>query len=207
MTKKDNFMKGIISENPLFVSILGTCPALGVTSTLTGSLGMGIAFTIVLILSNVIISMIRKIVPDEVRIPSYIVIIATLVSIIQLTMQAFFDSIYAILGIFLPLIAVNCNVLGRAEAYASKNNVVDSAIDAIGMGVGYTLAILTMGLIREVLGSGSFFGLDFTGALAKINVAPIAIFGAPTGAFLTLGICIWAFNAFRAKLDAKQQQE
>lgn len=207
MTKKENFMKGIISENPLFVSILGACPALGVTSSLIGAIGMGIAFTVVLILSNVIISMIRKIVPDEVRIPSYIVIIATLVTIIELIMQAFFEPIYAVLGIFLPLIAVNCNVLGRAEAYASKNGVADSAIDALGMGVGFTMALGIMGLIREVLGKGEFFGISFTAALSKVNLAPIGILGVNAGAFLTLGICIWAFNAFRAKLDAKQQQE
>lgn len=204
MTKKENFMKGIISENPLFVSILGTCPALGVTSTLVGSLGMGIAFTIILVISNFVISLARKIIPDEVRIPSYIVIIATITSVIQLLMAAYLESVYTILGIFLPLIVVNCNLLGRAEAYAAKNTPTDSIIDGLGMGVGFTLALLTMGLIREVLGSGEFFGLP---VFEKINLAPIGILAGPTGAFLTLGICIWAFNAFRAKLEAKQVQE
>ncbi|HEY8436711.1 MAG TPA: electron transport complex subunit RsxE [Haloplasmataceae bacterium] len=207
MTKKENFLKGIISQNPLFVSILGTCPALAVTTTLKNAIGMGITFTIILITTNVIISLVRKLIPDEVRIPSYIVIIATVVTVVELFMKAYLSTLHSALGIFIALIVVNCNVLGRAEAFASKHNVLDSFIDATGMGIGFTLALTAMGLLREVLGSGSFFGLDFTSALAKVNVVPISILTQPTGAFLTLGVCIWAFNAFRMKLEAKQAEE
>lgn len=211
MTKKENFLKGIISENPLFVTILGTCPALAITTSLTAGLGMGIAFTVVLILSNLMISLVRKIVPDEVRIPSYIVIIATIVTIVEMLINAYFPDIYALLGIFLPLIVVNCNILGRAEAFASKNTIVDSVIDAIGMGIGFTFALVAISFIREVFGAGTFFGWDFWAKsidkIPFINVDPIGVLTSPAGAFLTLGLLIWAFNAFRANLEKKTADE
>ena len=158
-----NFLKGIIAENPLFVSILGTCPALATTKSLEAAIGMGFLFTIVLICSSVLVSLLRKLISEEIRTPAYIVIIATFVTIVKMMANAFLPELYSTLGVFISLIVVNCIVLGRAEAYASKNTVKDSLIDALGMGVGYTLAIMLMAIFREFLGTGGFtFGVIFT---------------------------------------------
>ena len=151
---KANFLKGIFLENPLFVSILGTCPALATTKSLEAAIGMGLLFTIVLICSNVLVSALRKLIPEEIRTPAYIVIIATFVTMVKMFTNAFLPELYSTLGVFISLIVVNCIVLGRAEAYASKNTVFDSLIDGVGMGVGYTLALILMALFREVIGSG-----------------------------------------------------
>ncbi len=162
--KKDSnisvLFKGLLLENPVFVLILGTCPTLATTTTVDGAFGMGLAATAVLICSNIVISLLRKIIPDSVRIPSYIVIIAGFVTIVQMIIQAFLPSLYETLGVYLPLITVNCIILGRAEMFANKNPVVKSALDGIGMGIGFTLALLSMATVREIFGSGSFAGIE-----------------------------------------------
>ena len=193
---KKNFLKGIINENPLFVSILGTCPALATTKTIEAALGMGLLFTIVLVCSNILVSLLRKLIPEEIRTPSYIVIIATFVTIVKMFTNAFLPELYSTLGVFISLIVVNCIVLGRAEAYASKNGVFDSFIDALGMGAGYTLAIMSMALFREILGSGAFtFGKIFTFIPAfKLQIIPvgyeISLFQNPAGAFIVFAIIL-----------------
>lgn len=205
MKTKQNFLKGIFSENPVFVLVLGMCPVLAITTTVMNAIGMGIAFTVVLIMSNVIISLVRKLIPNEVRIPAYIVIIATLVSIVDMIMHAFTFSLYESLGIFIPLIVVNCVVLGRAEAFASKHGVFASFIDALGMGIGYTLAITILASIREILGSGTFLGYDLT---PFDLIQPATIFVIAPGAFITLGLLLGIINAIKncreKKLAAKK---
>ena len=210
VSHKQNFLKGIILENPLFVSILGTCPALAVTRSLESAIGMGILFTIVLICSNVLISLLRKLIPEEVKTPAYIVVIATFVTIVGMFTNAFLPELYDTLGVYIALIVVNCIVLGRAEAYASKNGPLDSFIDALGMGVGYSLSIMLMGLIREILGTGMItFGDVFTfiprfsiPLLAYVDAAgntiydlSIGLFTQPAGAFIVFGV-ILAILAF-----------
>ena len=170
------------------------CPVLAITTTVMNAIGMGIAFTVVLIMSNVIISLVRKLIPNEVRIPAYIVIIATLVSIVDMIMHAFTFSLYESLGIFIPLIVVNCVVLGRAEAFASKHGVFASFIDALGMGIGYTLAITILASIREILGSGTFLGYDLT---PFDLIQPATIFVIAPGAFITLGLLLGIINAIK----------
>lgn len=198
---KLNFLKGIVIENPLFVSILGTCPALATTKSIEAAIGMGILFSIVLICSNVLISLLRKLIPEEIRTPSYIVVIATFVTMVKMLANAFLPELYSTLGVFISLIVVNCIVLGRAEAYASKNNVFDSFIDALGMGVGYTLALILMAFFREFLGSGGFtIGKIFTFIpQATLQIIPkgyeISLFQTPAGAFIVFG-CILAVIAF-----------
>jgi electron transport complex protein RnfE len=199
---KKNFLKGLFTENPLLVSILGTCPALATTKTVEAALGMGILFTIVLICSSCLVSLLRKIIPEEVRTPAYIVIIATFVTIVKMLTNAFLPELYSTLGVFISLIVVNCIVLGRAEAYASKNGVFDSFIDALGMGVGYTLAIMLMALFREFLGTGGFtFGRVFTFIPLTKLIIPgsenfkISLFQTPAGAFIVFGV-ILAVMAF-----------
>ena len=193
---RKNFLKGIFIENPLLVSILGTCPALATTKTIEAALGMGILFTIVLVCSNIIVSLLRKIIPDEIRTPAYIVVIATFVTIVKMMTHAFLPELYSTLGVFISLIVVNCIVLGRAEAYASKNNVFDSLIDALGMGVGYTLAIILMAFFREIIGSGSFsFGSIFTFIPAfKLRIIPsgyeISLLQTPVGAFIVFALIL-----------------
>ncbi len=193
---KKNFLKGITIENPLFVSILGTCPALATTKTLEAAIGMGILFTIVLICSNVLVSLLRKLIPDEIRTPAYIVIIATFVTIVKMLTNAFLPELYSTLGVFISLIVVNCIVLGRAEAYASKNNPFDSLIDALGMGLGYTLAIMLMAIFRELLGTGAIsFGTIFTFIpYFKLQIIPvgyeISLFQNPAGAFIVFAIIL-----------------
>lgn len=194
---RKNFLKGILTENPLFVSILGTCPALATTKTLEAALGMGLLFTIVLICSNVLVSLLRKIISEEIRTPAYIVIIATFVTMVKMFTNAFLPELYSTLGVFISLIVVNCIVLGRAEAYASKNGVFDSFIDALGMGVGYTLAIMTMAFFREFLGTGGFtFGKVFTFIPETKLIIPgiepftISLFQTPAGAFIVFAIIL-----------------
>ena len=211
---KQNFLKGIIVENPLFVSILGTCPALATTKSIEAAIGMGLLFTIVLVCSNVLVSLLRKLIPEEIRTPSYIVIIATFVTIVKMFTNAFLPELYSTLGVFISLFVVNCIVLGRAEAYASKNNVFDSLIDALGMGVGYTVAITSMALFRELLGTGGFsFGKIFTFIPEfKLQIIPvgfeISMFQNPAGAFIVFGL-ILATLAFikNRKAELKTYQE
>ena len=170
MSKLQNFLKGLIKENPVLVLVLGTCPTLAISTSVIAAFGMGIAATAVLILSNMAISAIRKIVPDPVRIPCYIVVIAGFVTVVELVMEAYAFSLYQSLGVYLSLIVVNCIILGRAEMYASKHGVVDSAIDGAGMGLGFTLAICAMASIRETLGCGTFCGFFVFGCMiALIN--------------------------------------
>ena len=193
---KKNFLKGIFLENPLFVSILGTCPALATTKTIEAAIGMGILFTIVLVCSNLLVSLLRKLIPEEIKTPAYIVIIATFVTIVKMLTNAFLPELYSTLGVFISLIVVNCIVLGRAEAYASKNGPFDSFIDALGMGAGYTLAIILMAIFRELLGTGAFsFGKIFTFIpLVKLQIIPkgyeISLFQNPAGAFIVFGIIL-----------------
>ena len=188
MSKLQLITKGIIKENPTFVLILGMCPTLGVTSSAINGMGMGVATMAVLIMSNMVISMIKNIVPDKVRIPVFIVVIASFVTIIEMLMKAYVPSLYASLGVFIPLIVVNCIILGRAEAFASKNGIVDSALDGIGIGLGFTLSLTAIGAVREILGSGSIFGYTFAG-----DVMPLLFILAP-GGFLVLGYLMVLFN-------------
>ena len=154
-----NFSKGFIKENPVFVLLLGMCPTLGVTSSAINGLGMGLATTFVLLMSNVVVSLIKDLIPDKVRIPSFIVVIAAFVTVVQLIMEAYVPALYKSLGLFIPLIVVNCIVLGRAEAFASKNNILSSALDGLGIGLGFSFALVLLGGIRELLGSGKLFNL------------------------------------------------
>lgn len=184
MTKLQIFTKGLLKENPALVLILGMCPTLGVTTSAINGFGMGIATMFVVVLSNIIISSVKNLIPDNVHIPAYIVIIASLVTAIQLLMKAYLPALDEALGLFIPLIVVNCMVLGRAEAFARKNTIVDSFFDGLGMGLGFTLALTTLGLIRELLGSGSVFGLKL------IHGDGIIGFVLAPGAFIALGLLI-----------------
>ncbi len=188
MSKLQLITKGIIKENPTFVLILGMCPTLGVTSSAINGMGMGVATMAVLIMSNMVISLIKNIVPDKVRIPVFIVVIASFVTIIEMLMKAYVPALYASLGVFIPLIVVNCVILGRAEAFASKNGVVDSALDGIGIGLGFTLSLTAVGAVREILGSGAIFGVTLAA-----DVMPLLFILAP-GGFLVLGYLMVLFN-------------
>ncbi len=179
-------LKGIIKENPVFVLVLGTCPTLATTTNVEGAFGMGIAALVVLICSNVLISMLRKVIPESVRIPSYIVIIAGFVTIVQMIVQAFFPTLYDMLGVYLPLITVNCIILGRAEMFAGKNNVVKSALDGLGMGIGFTIALCAMAVIREVFGNASFAGI----AIPFLEPYKIAFLVKAPGGMLVFGMLI-----------------
>ena len=193
MTKLQLITKGLVKDNPTFVLILGMCPTLATTSSAINGLSMGLATLFVLILSNIVISAIAPAVPDKVHIPVYIVVIATFVTLLQLLMQAFVPSVYQTLGLFIPLIVVNCVVLGRAEAFANKNGVLASALDGIGVGIGFTLSLTVIGIVREILGSGSIFGWKFIagdGILAFV-MAP--------GAFMVLGYLMVLFNKYLKK--------
>lgn len=188
MSKLQLITKGILKENPTFVLILGMCPTLGVTSSAINGMGMGVATMVVLIMSNMVISLIKNIVPDKVRIPAFIVVIASFVTIIEMLMKAYVPSLYASLGVFIPLIVVNCIILGRAEAFASKNGIIDSALDGVGIGLGFTLSLTTIGAVREILGAGSIFGYTFAS-----DVMPLLFILAP-GGFLVLGYLMVLFN-------------
>jgi len=192
------FKNGIINENPIFVQLIGMCSVLAVTTSAKNGLAMGLAVTGVLICSNVVISLLRKVIPDKIRIPAFIVVIATFVTIVEMFMKAYTQDLYNELGIFIPLIVVNCIILARAEAFASKNNVLASAVDGLGMGLGYTLALLILGSLREILGAGSIFGK----ALFGPNFEPALIFIMPPGAFILLGILIAIFNSIRKKKES-----
>lgn len=188
MNQFKNFSKGLLIENPVFVLVLGMCPTLGVTTSAFNGLGMGLATTFVLVMSNIVISMVKNLIPDKVRIPSFIVIIASFVTIVELSMQAYLPELFKQLGIFIPLIVVNCIVLGRAEAFASKNSLVSSVFDGLGMGLGFALALTILGSVREILGSGSVFGYKFYPGDG------ILIFVLAPGAFLVLGYLIVLVN-------------
>lgn len=189
----ERIYNGIIKENPTFVLMLGMCPTLAVTTSAINGLGMGLSTTVVLVFSNLIISALRKIIPDRVRIPAYIVIVATLVTIVQLLLQAYVRSLYSSLGIYIPLIVVNCIILGRAESYASKNDAVSSTFDGLGMGLGFSLALTAIGLVREILGSGAAFGKVFIPENYHI-----AIFVLAPGAFFVLAVLTALQNKFKA---------
>ena len=185
------FTKGIVKENPVLCLILGTCPTLAVTTSAVNALGMGAAATLVLLCSNVVISLLRRVIPDGVRIPAYITLIAGFVTVVQMLVKAFAPAVDASLGIFLPLIVVNCIILGRAEMFASKNRVLPSALDALGMGVGFTAAMLLMGMIRELFGTGCLFGVT---VLPASVFTPILIFIFPAGGFFVFGLLIALAN-------------
>ncbi|MBX2945831.1 MAG: electron transport complex subunit E [Cyclobacteriaceae bacterium] len=185
---KENFLKGIVRENPVFVLLLGLCPTLGVTSSAFNGLGMGVATVFVLVMSNLVVSLIKNLIPDKVRIPAFIVIIASFVTVVQLLMEAYTPALYDQLGLFIPLIVVNCIVLGRAEAFAARNSVVSSLIDGLGMGVGFTMALTLLGAIRELLGSLSIFGFQL------IEGDGMLVFILAPGAFITLGFLIALMN-------------
>ena len=190
MSYMKEFTKGLIKENPTLVTLLGMCPTLAITTMASNAIGMGAAATFVLICSNVAISLLKKFIPKQVRLPSYIVVIAGFVTLISLILQAFVPAVYDALGIYLPLITVNCIILGRAEMFASKNNVAASALDGAGMGIGFTLALLAVGSIREILGSGTWFGLT----IYPDFVQPMTIFVLPAGGFFVLGCVIAIVN-------------
>lgn len=196
MDKKNSvFLNGLIYENPTFVQLLGMCPTLAVTTTLANGFGMGLSATAVLIMSNILISLLRKIIPDKVRIAAYIVIIATFVTIVQMVLQAYLPELYGSLGLFIPLIVVNCIILARAEAFASKNSVFRSAVDGLGMGLGFTAALSIISAVREILGQGTILGHTLYGGAVK----PISIISMPPGGFITLGILIAIINFIAAK--------
>jgi len=196
-------LEGIIFSNPTFVLVLGTCPTLGLISSAMSAMSMGLTVIVILTLSNIIVSALRKIIPDEVRIPCYIVVIATLVTLMRMLLDKFLPDIYDALGGFLALIVVNCIILGRAEAFANKHTVSEAAVDGLANGIGFTLALTAMGIICEVIGSGSFFGL-------RLWDFGIALFAQPAGAFIVFGLCIAAFNkaldAFQRKRRVNQKK-
>lgn len=195
VSKLSIFLKGLIAENPVLVLILGTCPTLAQTGSVINALSMGIAATIVLFCSNVVISAMRKIIPDTVRIPCYIVIIATFVTVVQMIMHAYLPDLYDMMGVYLALIVVNCIILGRAEMFARKNSVIDSALDGAGMGLGFLLALVAMATIREVIGAGSFAGIEIP---FLVNYK-IPIFAQAPGGFLVFGILIAIVNKIGPK--------
>ena len=190
MSRVQNFLKGLIRENPVLVLVLGTCPTLAISTSVTSAAGMGIAATIVLILSNMAISALRNVIPDRVRIPCYIVLIAGFVTVVELLMEAYAFSLYQSLGVYLSLIVVNCIILGRAEMYANKHGVLDSAIDGAGMGLGFTLALVAMASIREVLGAGSWCGLP----VPWLKDNPVGILTMAPGGFFVYGCMIALVN-------------
>lgn len=212
MNRFENFKAGLIKDNPVFSLFLGICSTLAITTTVNNAIGMGVSVIIVLIMSNVIISCVRKITPDEIRIPVYIVIIATLVKIIQMLIQAYAPSLNTSLGVFIPLIVVNCIILGRAEAFASKNGVLDSALDGLGMGLGYTLAVLSMSFIRELISTGGIKVVNpFNEAQVWLNlhIIPenftVSIFGSSVGAFITFAVLAAAVGAYKQHVTAKEE--
>ena len=198
---KTVFMNGVIAENPTFRLVLGTCPTMAITTSAINGLGMGAAATFVLVGSNVVISLLRTFIPDKIRIPSFIVVICTFVTMVQMFMQAFVPSLYASLGMFIPLIVVNCIILARAEAFASKNGVLASAVDGVGMGLGFTLAITLIGAIRELIGNGSIFGLDLFGA----SYQPMLLIILPAGGFLVFGLLLGIINVIMNRMEKKKE--
>ncbi len=217
MTKKENFLKGLVKENPLFVALLGMCPSLAVTTSLENAIGMTIAVLFVLVFSNFLVSLVMsnpKIAElvRPVRIPVYIVIIATLVTIVEMVMHAYLISLYNSLGVFIPLIVVNCIILGRAEAFASENKPLDSVIDGLGMAAGYGLAIMLISFFREILGNGSLtiwgsLKIDFIPVLNFFHIEPISLFTQPVGAFLTFGLLLGTITMISNIQQNKKEKE
>jgi electron transport complex protein RnfE len=193
------FLNGVLTENPTFRLVLGMCPTMAVTTAAINGIGMGLAATFVLIGSNTVISILRKFVPDEVRIPAFVLIICTFVTMVQMLLQAFVPSLYESLGMFIPLIVVNCIILARAEAFASKNGVLASAVDGAGMGIGFTLALTLIAGIRELIGAGTIFGVSVFGG----GYEPMLVMILPTGGFLTLGILMGIINALAQRTEKK----
>jgi electron transport complex protein RnfE len=190
MSLSKEFIKGLWRENPIFRLVLGMCPTLAVTTSATNGIGMGLATTFVLVCSNLVISLLRKVIPDKVRIPAFIVIIASFVTLVDLMMEGYFFSLHKALGLYIPLITVNCIILGRAEAFASKNSLLLSIMDGLGMGVGFTLSLTVLGMVRELIGRGSAFGVSLLGQ----HYIPLLIFVLPPGAYLALGLLLAAMN-------------
>ena len=199
----ERIRNGVITENPIFIMMLGMCPTLAVTTSAINGIGMGVSTLVVLMLSNWIISMVRNLIPNQVRLPAYIVIVASLVTVVQLLMKAYLPSLYDALGIYIPLIVVNCIILGRAEAYANKNTPLLSIFDGIGMGLGFTAALTLAGAVREILGSGTCFGVQI---LPK-TVEPMGIFVQPPGAFLVIALFIIIMNAIGIRTRQRQLVE
>lgn len=199
---KERFTSGVITENPTFVQLLGMCPTLAVTTSALNGLMMGLTVICVLSLSNMLISLLRRFIPSQVRIASYIVVISGVVTAIQLLLKAYFPAIDKSLGLFIPLIVVNCIILARAEAFASKNGVVDSILDGFFMGLGFTVALTLLGILRELLGAGTVFGAD---VLLRFGYTPMLMFIQPAGAFITLGVLIAAVTAIRASFAHKKE--
>lgn len=199
----ERLYNGIVKENPTFVQMLGMCPTLAVTSSAINGAGMGLATTIILVMSNLVISLLRKVIPDKVRIPAFIVIIASFVTMIQFVMQAAVPALYSSLGIFIPLIVVNCIILGRAESYASKNPVIPSIFDGIGMGLGFTIGLTAIGCVRELIGSGTLFGLT----VMPSSYEPIKIFVLAPGAFFVLAFIIAILNKINIAKAKKTGEE
>ena len=191
----ERIYNGVIRENPTLVLMLGMCPTLAVTTSAVNALGMGVSTMAVLIMSNLVVSLVRKVIPDQVRLPAYIVIVASLVTVVELLMEAFVPVLYKALGIYIPLIVVNCTILGRAEAYASKNPPLLSLFDGLGMGLGFTAALVVVGALRELLGSGTIFGVDVTMGILE----PVVIFVKAPGAFLILAFLVAVLNACHIK--------
>ena len=196
----ERLYNGIIKENPTFVLMLGMCPTLAVTSSAINGIGMGLSTTVVLVCSNLLISLFRKVIPNGVRMPAFIVIVASLVTVVQFMMQAYLPSLSQSLGVYIPLIVVNCIILGRAESYASKNAPVESIFDGLGMGFGFTIGLTLIGLIREILGAGTVFDIP---VLLNIGFTPITIFIMAPGAFLVLAFLVAGMNIIRKKMEAK----
>ena len=197
-TMRGVFINGVLNENPTFRLVLGTCPTLAVTTSAINGIGMGLAATFVLVCSNIVVSCVRKLIPDKARIPSFIVIIATFVTIVQMVMQAFLPSLYDALGLFIPLIVVNCIILARAEAFASKNGPLISAVDGLGMGLGFTCSITLIGIIRELIGNGTVFGISLLGA----SYQPMLLLVLAPGGFITYGLVLGIINAITARRQA-----
>lgn len=199
----ENFTKGIFKENPVLVLLLGLCPTLGVSGKFFNAIGMGMGVIFVLVCSNAVISLLKKIIPNQVRIPGYIVVIATFVTIVELALKAFSPTLYSGLGIFIPLIVVNCIVLGRAEAFAGKNRLLPSVLDGLGMGIGFTLALMLIAFIREILGSGTLTLWESGTTVYRFEIpglsqSPLSVLATPAGALFVMGFVIAAINAIRA---------
>lgn len=203
----ERLTNGIIKENPTFILMLGMCPTLAVTTSAMNGLGMGLSTTVVLIMSNLMISLLRKVIPDGVRMPAFIVVVASFVTIIQFLMQGYFTDLYASLGLYIPLIVVNCIILGRAESYASKNPVIPSIFDGVGMGLGFTCGLTLIGIFREILGAGQIFGVQVLpladAAAGKAGYTPITIFVLAPGAFFVLSMLVAIMNILRKRAEAK----
>lgn len=203
----ERLKNGLITENPIFVLMLGMCPTLAVTTSAVNGLGMGLSTTAVLVMSNLLISMLRKIIPDSVRMPAFIVVVASFVTIVDFLMEGFTPSLYSALGIYIPLIVVNCIILGRAESYASKNPVLPSIFDGLGMGLGFTVALIAIGLVREIIGAGQAFGYQLLPvadtAAGTAGYVPVAIFIQAPGAFLVLAVLAAVQNKVKINLEKK----